>query len=304
MISTEEMNKSQKIFFVILTFFVCFIITNILSFCILNICGINMIKSQLTSEDVFQIWVYKIVQMLGSILIFIVPAIIISKFFGKSVKNYLNIKNSPSCLKYLLIILFMTVSFPILSLVTEWNSNIHFPQQFSFLEDILRKYEDENNNLINLFFLRTNWYDLIVNILIIALIPAIGEEMVFRGLMQKYFIKFLKKPHVSIIITAFIFSAIHFSFFGFISRFILGIFLGYLAWRFNSLLPSIFAHFVNNFSALIITFVLIRQDLDMNYLDEIDFNISNTLMILAMITVVISSLFVGFLLFRKEINKI
>lgn len=88
--------------------------------------------------------------------------------------------------------------------------------------------------------------DLLIFLLVSAVVPAICEELFFRGGVQQLLTEWTKKPHAAIIITAFIFSLLHIDPFGFFARFILGIALGYLFWWSGSLRLSIAAHFVFN----------------------------------------------------------
>ena len=94
--------------------------------------------------------------------------------------------------------------------------------------------------------------DLGINLILIAIIPAVGEELLFRGYLQESFSKWLQNAHLAIIFSAFLFSAIHLQFHGFFPRFILGILLGYLFFWSGSIMIPIFAHFVNN--ALVVIF--------------------------------------------------
>ena len=120
------------------------------------------------------------------------------------------------------------------------------------------------------FLKMSNYSDLLFNILLIAIIPAIGEELVFRGYLQKKISNRISNIHISICITAIIFSAIHFHFQAFIPRFILGLVLGYLfVWSKSIWLP-ILAHFINNFQALIVSFFTLNKKL------EIDHNLENS----------------------------
>ncbi len=88
--------------------------------------------------------------------------------------------------------------------------------------------------------------DLMLNILIVALLPAIGEELLFRGCLQQLLVEWTKKPHLSIFIAAALFSAIHFQFLGFVPRMLIGAFLGYLFYWSGNLWYAIIGHFVNN----------------------------------------------------------
>ena len=85
-----------------------------------------------------------------------------------------------------------------------------------------------------------------LNLVIIAALPAIGEELIFRGVFQKILQNLFRSGHLSVWFTSFLFSAIHFQFYGFLPRFILGLIFGYLfLWSRNIWLPVI-AHFINN----------------------------------------------------------
>jgi membrane protease YdiL (CAAX protease family) len=83
-----------------------------------------------------------------------------------------------------------------------------------------------------------------MNLLFVAVFAGVGEEFFFRGVLQRIFIRLLKNPVAGILVTAFVFSAIHFQFYGFIPRFILGVLLGMVYWYSGSLWPAILAHVV------------------------------------------------------------
>ncbi len=94
--------------------------------------------------------------------------------------------------------------------------------------------------------------NIIANIFIVAIIPAIGEELIFRGCFQKVLGQWWKNPHLAILFTAFLFSAIHFQFYGFLPRFVLGVVLGYLFYWSKNIWVSVIAHFLNNSMALML----------------------------------------------------
>ena len=100
-----------------------------------------------------------------------------------------------------------------------------------------------------------------------ALTPAIFEEFLFRGTMQPFFTKWFGNKPVAIVVTAFIFSAIHFQFYGFIPRFLLGIYLGYLLIWGKSLWLPIIAHFMHNAASLILDFSAQKRNIDLESLD-------------------------------------
>ncbi|MDP4687503.1 MAG: CPBP family intramembrane metalloprotease [Salibacteraceae bacterium] len=104
--------------------------------------------------------------------------------------------------------------------------------------------------------------DLIINLLVIAVFPAISEELFFRGFLQNTLLKMGRNHHVAIWVTAFIFSAIHMQFLGFFPRLILGAVLGYSAMYSRSLIVPIIGHFVNNGLAVVLTYYIGMEMMD------------------------------------------
>ena len=96
---------------------------------------------------------------------------------------------------------------------------------------------------------------LLLNLLVIALIPAVGEELTFRGVLQQGLVRRMKSPHLAIILSAAIFSFIHFQFYGFLPRMFLGLLLGYMFYITGSLWTSILMHFVNNGSVVVLYYL-------------------------------------------------
>jgi membrane protease YdiL (CAAX protease family) len=114
--------------------------------------------------------------------------------------------------------------------------------------------EKTADNLINSLINTGNSGVLILNLLTIAFIPAIAEELIFRGVLQKIFGRLFKSGHAGIWFTAFLFSTVHFQFFGFVPRFILGLAFGYLYFWGGSLWLPVIAHFVNNAFPVVFNF--------------------------------------------------
>lgn len=125
----------------------------------------------------------------------------------------------------------------------EWNHSIDFPDVF---EEWARSREDAAAEMTELLTTLSNSGELLIAILVIAILPAIGEEIVFRGLIQNELFRGTRNVHLSIWIAAVLFSAIHFQFYGFVPRLLLGALFGYLYYWSGNLWLAIFAHFVNN----------------------------------------------------------
>jgi uncharacterized protein len=177
---------------------------------------------------------------------FIAPGIVIlTKFNPGHQAGILNIRNI-STNEIVLVIILAFCAFPLTSLAGELNSRMVLPDQLSGIEHWMRDKEDYANHLMDLLMTPETMTGMLMNILIIAFIPAIGEELIFRGVFQKILQNLFRSGHLSVWVTSFIFSAIHFQFYGFLPRFILGLIFGYLfLWTRNLWLP-VTAHFINN----------------------------------------------------------
>ncbi|HPE40117.1 MAG TPA: CPBP family intramembrane metalloprotease [Bacteroidales bacterium] len=143
----------------------------------------------------------------------------------------------------------------VIGLIGEWNQQIHFPDSLHKIELWMRSMEDSNQETISLLTAAPNIGNLLLNLIFMAILPAICEEIFFRGVLQQTLISLFKNRHIAILVTAIIFSTIHFQFFGFFPRLLLGIYLGYLTVWSGSLLLPVIAHFFHNAVSLIITFM-------------------------------------------------
>src|SRR6185503_19605094 len=114
--------------------------------------------------------------------------------------------------------------------------------------------EESAAKQIGFMLKRNTVQDLVLNLVLVAVFAGVGEELFFRGVLQRIFIKLFKNAWVGIIITAIIFSAIHLQFYGFIPRFILGVLLGLIYWYSGSLWPAIIAHFAYDALAVVIVY--------------------------------------------------
>lgn len=148
----------------------------------------------------------------------------------------------PVLVTVVLVVIFMAVN----SVFIEWNSEFDFPDFANGFENWAREREDTAAELTRFLTNFSSQGELFFALIIIAVLPAIGEEIVFRGLIQNEVYRATSNIHVSIWFAAFLFSAIHFQFFGFVPRLLLGALFGYLYYWSGNLTLAILAHFVNN----------------------------------------------------------
>lgn len=140
------------------------------------------------------------------------------------------------------VIIFMVVN----SVFIEWNANFDFPDFAQEFETWAREREDTAADLTRFLTEFGSAGELLLALVIIAVLPAVGEEVVFRGLIQNELYRGTRNIHLSIWVAAILFSAIHFQFFGFVPRLLLGALFGYLYYWSGNLVLAVLAHFVNN----------------------------------------------------------
>ncbi len=131
------------------------------------------------------------------------------------------------------------------------NSRLVLPGFLMNMEQKMKMMEEEAAQLTKLFLESRSSGVLTINFLIIAILPAIGEEFLFRGVIQRLLGEWTKNIHVGIFLAAFIFSFIHFQFYGFVPRLLLGLYFGYLMFWSGSIWVPVTAHLVNNGMAVI-----------------------------------------------------
>jgi membrane protease YdiL (CAAX protease family) len=188
----------------------------------------------------------KYVLISQDVSIFIIPAIIILFMLKPHDQPGMMILKNPTMNEIFLVILLAFCIFPITSLTGQLNSEMRLPNWLSGVENWMRDKENNATTLIDLGMASNTFLIMMLNVFVFALVPAIGEELIFRGVIQKVLSDLFRSGHPAIWVTAFVFSAIHFQFYGFIPRLILGLIFGYLFFWSGKIWVPVIAHFVNN----------------------------------------------------------
>jgi membrane protease YdiL (CAAX protease family) len=236
---------------------------------ILIINGLGMVSNLelLLSGDPKFITEFKIIQILSSIGTFILPPIALALTEGKKVTQFYSFKK-PQTLLIFLVLMIMIVSMPFMEWTVLINQKMVLPDYLKAVEQWMKEKEDAAMKItIQLITVRSN-FDFIVNLIMIAVLPAIGEELMFRGGVQRSLTKAFNSPHLAIWLTAIIFSAIHVQFYGFIPRMLLGAGFGYLYFYSGSLWYAMLAHFINNAYAVCAAFYMQKHNMPLNKADE------------------------------------
>jgi hypothetical protein len=203
----------------------------------------------------------KVAQLFSVLGTFILPAIILPRIVFRS--NFLQFSGINARSSFLLLVLAILSYFafaPLLDLIIRMNQQMKLPGFLSGLEDSMKNMEETNGIITQRFLDMHSFGAFLSNVFLIALLPAIGEELFFRGFLQRSILLWTKKPNFSVILTGAIFSFIHMQFFGFFPRWFLGMLLGYLFLWSGDLKVSMTVHFLNNFMGVLMSFIAQQQN--------------------------------------------
>lgn len=198
-------------------------------------------------------------QISSTVGIFILGPLFFAKIDNYNVQSYFKINSPIKPVLILLTILIVWFSWPLFDVINNLNQKMGFPVFLQTLENWMKQKELEAAALTQQFLLMKGYKDLAINLVMIAVLPAVGEELFFRGTLQNIFTNIFKNPHVAIWFTAILFSAIHLQFYGFLPRMFLGVLLGYLYFWGKSIWLPILGHFLNNGFAVIMAFKMQQE---------------------------------------------
>ncbi len=190
----------------------------------------------------------KMIQVVSTLFVFFIPAVLTARIVTRMPFAHLGFRKSVKLNRAAITVMLMFCALPLVGFLAEVNKIIPITAAMRKTFDAMESSYSEQVKLIATF--KTPG-DYIIALLIIALLPALFEEVFFRGGMQSILLRWFKIPWLAILITGIIFSAIHFSWYGFIPRVALGMVLGYIFFYTGNLWYSILAHFFNN--ALMVT---------------------------------------------------
>jgi membrane protease YdiL (CAAX protease family) len=212
----------------------------------------------------------KILLTAQQIGLFLVPAILLGITEGKAPQKFYGMK-MPNISTLFLVFLIMLCSTPLMSLVNELNQKMILPDFLKGLEEWMRKLENEGAKTTETILKMSSVGGFLINLIVIAIVPAICEEFIFRGALQRTVLRIIKNPHFAIWTSAIIFSTIHFQFFGFFPRLLLGAGFGYIYFWTGSIWYTIFAHFLNNAYAVSVAWYFQKHNLPIDTDDGTSF---------------------------------
>lgn len=216
----------------------------------------ELLKAMTLPENINKVrWM----QMLGTFAMMFLPAFFFALIVSKKPLDFFGL-NKPTNIQLILLVIAIAVTALFLSGgLGELNKLIPIPKKwelkFKRMED---NYADQVMMLANMKSIA----DYFISLVMIAILPALFEELLFRGTLQQLFIRWFKNAHVAIFVTSFLFSVIHFSYFGFLPRLALGLMLGYIFYYSKNIWLSMLMHFINNGVAVTALYFATRKGED------------------------------------------
>ena len=196
----------------------------------------------------------RFMQISSQIFTFVLPPIIYALLVKEKPTNDLGLKKS-KILWALVGIAMIFLIMPLNSVFAEWNANLTLPDSMSRIEYLMKQMQEAATEMIEKFVNVDTVGGLILNLFMIAGLAALGEELLFRSIIQTSLIKICKNAHIGILIASAIFSFIHFEFYGFVPRLILGMLLGYMFYFSGSIWIPMLMHFLNNGTVVLVYFL-------------------------------------------------
>ena len=208
--------------------------------------GLDVADSLLNMND--NVSFLRFMQALSQVFCMLLPALLFAFMFYPNVSSFFKLRFAR---KQTLVTIFGCLAFvtiiPIIDIITQWNNAMHLPESMSAIEQQIRDLGLQSEEMLAKFLEQEGGpLLLLANIVVMAVVPAVCEEFIFRGAVQQTCAKWFGNHHWAILLTAAVFSIIHFDLFNFMPRFLMGLLLGYIFYYSGTIWASIMAHFTNN----------------------------------------------------------
>jgi membrane protease YdiL (CAAX protease family) len=244
----------------------------------------------------------KFLQVLYSVGLFLVPALLTGFLIQRNALKYLRAGRIPNYWIIILVVTLMVISIPWINFTSFLNEKLSLPERWGDLMEKIRENDESSWDLMRAYLQTEHVGGLLINVFMVALIPAIGEEFLFRGTVQRIFVEWFRSEHLAVWVTALLFSLMHYQFIGLIPRIMLGALFGYLFVWTGSIWIPVLAHFVNNGLAVIYYYIFYQGTLEVEP-DHIGMEENAVLMILASVVLTVLILSVIHLQRRASIQS-
>lgn len=241
----------------------------------------------------------RIMNVMQDLFVFILPAIVTAVVATKLPATFLRIDAGASTKTLLMSLVVLICSTPAMNFIIALNQSMVLPDFLAPLENWARSMEDGAEEAMQLMFGGTTVGDLIMSILIVGILAGFSEEIFFRGALQRTMRALRLGPNGAIWATAIIFSAMHFQFYGFIPRLLLGAYFGYLVWWSGSLWVPVLVHVCNNSIVVFMTWITSRTGVA-NIAEEFGASLSIDIKEIITIILSIAVTVIGIIILRRD----
>lgn len=238
-------------FVILVIFFAFMLLSMLLAMPLFGTDSLLQITGIADLSDPESIRVLKYFQITQSFGLFIVPSLVLAWLFHGHVAEYLLLNKKSASPSVLMVVALVFFSLPFVNFIAGWNSRMQFPASLENLEVWMKNAEERATALLEVFLKVDSIGGLLFNLFMIAVLAGIGEELLFRGVIQRIFTSWTRSHHWGVWISAILFSALHMQFYGFVPRMLLGVMFGYLlVWSGSMWLPVIAHIFFNAISVI------------------------------------------------------
>lgn len=189
---------------------------------------------------------------LGTIFLFLLPACLFAYLAHPKPLYYLGLVKPKNKLQWIWIIVLVLGMIPSITSIGSWIKELD-------LGETARALNEEREAVFKTYFTTSNYWGMMKNLFFIALLPAVAEELFFRGIIQKFAYSWTKKSYLTILISGIVFTIMHFSIYEFIPILIAGIILAWVYYITSSIWLSILLHFLNNGLQVILVFLATKN---------------------------------------------
>jgi membrane protease YdiL (CAAX protease family) len=213
-----------------------------------------------------------ILQIISTTIPILIASLVFAFYVVKAPAEYLKTGFKFHWLLPVLVLFIMLISSPLIECLSNINQKLDLPPILNNLEKWMRDTEAQARRVTEVFLQMKTIPQLLFNLLIVGLATSVVEEFMFRGCIQTILFKWLNNQHAAIWITAALFSAFHMEFFGFLPRMMLGVLFGYFVYYSGSIWTAVWAHFINNGTAVVASYFYQNKKLSVNPDDTHIFN--------------------------------
>jgi membrane protease YdiL (CAAX protease family) len=222
----------------------------------------NNIANVTEKSTTMQLYAAKLFQFITATFVFLVPAALFAYATHPLPRKYLGLRAPGKPVQWILVALTMLSILPVLVAIQGWMSNIDFGEG-------VKKTELQHEAITKVMLTMHSFGEFLFTLFVISVIPAVSEELMFRGIIMRFATRSSKRIGLGILISGILFALMHSTAYGFVSILIAGVLLGAIYYLTGSILCSMLAHLMNN-GLQVVLFYLAKDSSSMKTIIEND----------------------------------